>query len=268
MKIVVEYVLIENFLINLIILKTTSMLTHEKGKLLLLSAFFGACLTVALPALYLSSFGTFLVEVGVAIVSICISFKFKKIKKFAIIFSTYFISAFIYGGACYFLESFFGITSLIVVLAIVVGVFVVIKFLFGIYNKKRAVEKFCYEVTIVSKGRKTKWKAFLDSGNMLFDPLTNTPVTLINFKVFSSLFEEIEIEDILRKSDKLKRLNLAHYVSFNTLGKGGKILVFQVDSLSVGQYTMQKATLGLCFQNFKEVFGSDIILNNDFGLAI
>ncbi len=268
MIIVVEYVLIENFLINLIILKTTSMLTKEGGRWLFLSAFFGACLTVAMPAMYLSAIGSFLVEVGVAIVSICISFKFKKIKKFAILFSTYFISAFLYGGACYFFESYFGITSLIVILAIVVTLFVIVRFVIKRINRKRAVEKFCYEVTLVSDGRETKWKAFLDSGNLLFDPLTNKPVTLINFKVFSSLFVNIELEDILRKSDKLKNLNLAHYINFNTLGKGSKILVFQVDSLMVGEKVVEKATLGLCFQNFKEAFDSDIILNGDFALNL
>ena len=77
MQIVVEYVLLENFLINLIILQTTKLVLHEKGRLFFLSAFLGACFTVVMPAFYLSSVGWLFVEVGQVILCICISFKFK-----------------------------------------------------------------------------------------------------------------------------------------------------------------------------------------------
>lgn len=263
MEIVVEYVLLENLLINLIVLKTTSLILKERGRLFLLSAFFGACLTVAIPAMRLSSLGWFLVEIGQIMVLVCISFKFKSFKKFVGIFLTYFLSTLIYGGACFFFDQLFGFRSLIVVLAVLVAMFFVVTVLLKHFHKRRAVENFCFNVELESEGRKTKWKAFLDSGNLLLDPLTDNPVTLINFKVFSTLFSDIDLEDVLKKSDKLKKLKFAHYISFNTLGSGDKILVFQVDSLILGEKIVDKPTLGLCFKNFKQSFGSDIILNNN-----
>ncbi len=260
MKIVIEYVLAENFLINFIILKTTALLTKEKCKLKFLSAFLCACLTVVMPLFALSSFGWFLVEIGQVILAICVSFKFKKVKKFAQIFLCYFAATFLYGGACYFLEGLFGQRTFLVLLAFIVAIYFVIKFLFKHFQRKKAVGQFCFDVELEASGRKGKWKAFLDSGNMLFDPLTDAPVTLINFKVFSALFSEIKLEDLLRKN--VKGLRFAHYINFNTLGSDNKILVFQADRLFFEGQIFEKPTLGLCLKNFNEAFGSDIILNN------
>ena len=263
MKIVIEYVLLENLLINLIILKSTALFLREKGRLFLLSAFLGACLTVALPALRLSALGSVLVQVGLVMVLVCISFKFFSLKKFVQIFATYFVCACLYSGACYFFENMFGITSLIVVLFIVLVMFMLLQFLFKKFHKKVALEKFCYDVEVTAMGNKTKWKAFLDSGNMLFDPLTQSPVSLVDFKVFSAIFEDISLEDVLRRTDKLKSLKFAHYINFGTLNANDKILVFQVDKLDFNGTTLEKPTLGLCLKNFNSAFGTDIILHNN-----
>lgn len=267
MKIVIEYVLLENLLINLIVLKTTSLIIKEKGCLFLLSALLCAGFTVVLPALALSGLGSFLVQIGLTILCVCISFKFVRWKKFFQIFCCQFLSAFIYGGACYFFESLFGISSLLIVLAVVVTIFLIVQFLIKKINRKKAIENFCFDVEIESGGKTSKWKAFLDSGNLLFDPLTQNPVTLINFKVFSSIFQNIDLEDVLRRSEKLKRLKFAHYINFNTLGKNDKLLVFQVDKLCIDGKTLEKPTLGLSLKNFNAAFGSDIILHNHFALA-
>lgn len=264
MEIVVEYVLLENLLINMIVLKTTALLTKEKGRLFLLSSFLSACLTVAMPIFYLSAFGYFLIEIGVAILSICLSFKFKTFKKFIHIFLCFFVTLFVYGGACYFFESLFGIQSILIVLGIVVFVFVIIKFLMKKFNRKASIDGFCFNVEIETGGIVTHWKGFLDSGNMLFDPLTESPVTLINYKVFSSIFKEIDLQDIFMKTEKLKRLRFAHYINFNTLGSDNKILVFQVDKLKVNENIVEKATLGLSLKDFDKAFGTDIILHNNF----
>lgn len=264
MEIVVEYVLLENLLINLIILKTTALLTKEKGRLFILSAFLGACVTVVLPILHLNTWGGFLVQAGLTIFYLCISFKFKTIKKFSRLYLSYFVTTFLYGGVCFYFESLFGIKSMLLLLGVVVGFYFVVKFLFLRFSRKTHIENFCFEVEIVESGQKTQWKAFLDSGNLLFDPLTEKPVSLINYRVFSTIFKDIELEDILKRSEKLKRLRFAHYISFNTLNCNDKILVFQVDKLCIdGKKFLEKPTLGLSLKNFNEAFGSDIILHNN-----
>ncbi|MBP3431243.1 MAG: sigma-E processing peptidase SpoIIGA [Clostridia bacterium] len=264
MEIVIEYVLLENFLINLIVLKTVALVLGVRGRLFPLSAFLGACLTVVTPLLGLTSVGNLLCQIGLLMVEICISFRFSKFKRFCLIFACHFAVACLYGGACFFFEGLFGISSLLIVLAVVIVAFLILRFVLKKCRRKKYIDNFCFDVELEDKGRLSKWKAFLDSGNLLFDPVTQSPVTLISFKVFSALFEEIGLEDVLRKSDKVRGLRFAHYIAFSTLNANDKILVFQVDRLRVGKKVLEKPTLGLCFKNFNDAFGSDIILHNNF----
>ncbi len=264
MKIVIEYVLLENFLINVIVLKTVELFLKEKGRLFFLSALLGAGVTLVCPILRLSTFGSFLLQFGFAIFYICISFKFSTFKKFAYLYLAYFVSAFLYGGACYFFEGLFSQSSIIIVLLVIVAVFVVLNILFKRRQRKKNLEGFCFDVRIEVRGKEYDFKAFLDSGNFLSDPITGKPVCLINFKAFSKLFDEIQLEDILRKNEKLKKLKFAHFINFNTLNSNDKILVFQADCLKIGQKSFERPTLGLSLKNFNKAFGTDIILHNEF----
>ena len=267
MKIIIEYVLIENMLINIISLYTTSMFTKERGRYFWVAAFLGGCVTVVLPLFNLTAVGSFLLEIGLVCLYICISFKFKTLKKFLKLYICFYIVTFLYGGACYFVERYFGIQSTLIVLAVLVALFVAIKILAKQFTKKKNIEAFCFEVEIADRGKKSKWKAFLDTGNLLFDPLTDRPVILINFKVFSTLFKEVEIEDLLTKSKKIDCLKLAHYINFNTLNNSDKILVFEVDNIVIGENIVDKPMLGLSFKDFNAAFGTDIILHNYFANA-
>ena len=104
----------------------------------------------------------------------------------------------------------------------------------------------------------------MDSGNLLIDPLTQKPVHLINYKVFTNLFHNIGIEDIVFKTENLKKLSMAHYISFNTLNANDKILVFQIEQIVFEGKVLEKPILGLCLKNFNSAFESDIILHNEF----
>ena len=267
MEIVIEYVLLENALINFIVLKTVSLLTKEKGRFFVLTACLGGILAVVIPLLYLSPIGYVLMDVGVAILSVCLSFKFSNLKKFLQLFLCFFVTLFLYGGACYFFENAFGISSLLIVLVVVSVVFVAVLFLVKRFNRKKCIENFCFDVQIVVGDKSCVCKGFLDSGNMLFDPITEKPVTLVNLKVFEKLFTDIKICDILMRSEKLKNLKFAHFVSFNTLGQGNKILVFQVDQMVVEKRVFEKVLLGLSLKDFEKTFGTDIILHNNLAVA-
>ena len=162
-----------------------------------------------------------------------------------------------------FFEKIFGIKSLLIVLAVIVVVFFVIKFLLSRYKRKRSVESFCYDVEIDVNGAKTMCKGFLDSGNLLYDPLSEKPVSLVNFKVFSSIFKQIELSDVLMKTKKIKEIKFAHFINFKTLNFDSQILVFEIDKMAVGDKIFENVMLGLSLQNFNQAFGSDMILHNN-----
>ena len=262
-----EYILAISFVINLLIIKTTESFLKEKGRLFFLSAFVGACFAILNPYFYLNKIGNILFSLGVTIWYVCISFKFKTFKKFLQVYGLQLISTLLYGGVCYIISNFLPIKTGWRLLAILICLYLVIKLLFRKIKRKEEVEKFCYDIEIEYDGKITKWKAFLDSGNLLYDPITQKPVCLINFKVFAELFDGVSLADILVRSEKIKRIKFAHYIAFNTLNKMDKILVFQVDRLQINEKVVQKATLGLVLKNFNQAFGSDVILHNSFAFG-
>ncbi len=264
MQIVVEYVLLENFIICLLVLKSVSLLAKEEGKLFWLSSMLSAAVALCMPALYMGVFGSFLLQFGMAFVYVSICFKFKTINKFIKFLLLYFLVNFIYGGACFFVGQLAGETTLLTILLVVVCTYCILKFVCKYLNKKKGIDNFCFDVEIESAGKRKKFRAFLDSGNLLYDPVTESPVSLINFKAFSTLYDDIKLEDVLRKGEKLQKLRFAHYISMGTLSTDGKILVFQADKICVAGQTLEKPILGLSLTSFNQAFGSDVILHNNF----
>lgn len=201
---------------------------------------------------------------GTTIWYTCLTFKFCTFKKFLRIYFIYLLMILCYGGVCYFLSSFMLVQSHIVLVVSNALVFVAICFVSKWLSRKKRIENFCHELKIKHGAKIVDCKAFLDSGNLLVDPVTDRPVNLLNFKIFSKLFgEDVDLESVLKGLGQ-KGAMLAHYISFNTLNKSDKILVFQVDEIRIDGKTEKNAMFGLSFKNFNQAFGSDVILNNAF----
>lgn len=262
-----EYMLAISFVINLLIIKTAEAFLKEKGRLFFLSAFMGACFAILSPHFYLNKIGNILFNLGANIWYVCISFRFKTFKKFSQIYALQLISTLLYGGVCYIVSNFLPIKTYWGLLAILICLYFIIKLLFRKIKRKEEVEKFCYDIEIENDGKVTTWKAFLDSGNLLYDPITQKPVCLVNFKAFTKIFDDVSIADIVTRSAKIKKIKFAHYIAFNTLNNSDKILVFQVDKLKINTKEIEKATLGLVLKNFNQAFGSDVILHNNFAFG-
>lgn len=132
------------------------------------------------------------------------------------------------------------------------------------FYKKKMIKNFEFEAKIACGSKKIDCKAFLDSGNMLFDSITNMPINFVSIGVFEKLFENISFMDVIQKSEKLKRLPLAHFEEFSTLGGSGKVFVFQVDEMVVGENCAKNVLCGLSVKNMGKKFGADIVLNSAF----
>jgi len=264
MKIVIEYVFLENFFLNCFILKTASFLIKEKGKRFWLSAFLSACFTIVMPLLNLSVLGGIFCEIGVTALMVCLSFNFKTLKKFLRLFISCFLMVCLYGGVCFFFERVFGFMQTLLFLVVITGTYFLLSSIAKWRERKHSIDKFCFDIEIFVGGEMFKFRAFLDSGNLLVDPITKKPVSLVNFRAFSRLFKDVSLEDIIRNTDKVKALRFAHYIKFNTLNNCDKILVFQVDKIIVGRYVQEKPFVGLSLKNFNQAFGTDVILHNSF----
>lgn len=261
-------VFILNFLINLIVTKTTSFLVKENGKLFFLASVFAAELSVYKLVVPLNRVGQIICQIGFVVILSSICFEFVTFKKFLQIFASYFISFLMYGGLGFVLSYYLQIESVLMIFVAATGVCFAVGTILKHSRRRKMVGDFCFQTKLKTQTNFFECKAFLDTGNFLFDPITNKPVSLVNFKVLTNLFDEISLEDVLLRSEKLKSLKNAHYIPFRTLNGKDRILVFEVDEIFLNGKTVKNVMLGLCLNNFNSSFGSDIILHNDFASAI
>lgn len=107
-------------------------------------------------------------------------------------------------------------------------------------------------------------KSFIDSGNSLTDT-DNSPVSLINFDTFCKL-TFITLEEYL--NNDFSKLNNPHFINANTITGCKKILVFNIDTLTLCEkkpveYHNIKIGVATNFDNTKEY---KAILNSYFCL--
>lgn len=262
MKIVVEYLFLESFLINFVVFKSTAMLLKERLRFVWISCILCAIATVCLPILRLSRAGTILFDAGLIGLCANISFKWKSLGRFLQLFASIFVCNFLYGGVCTYFERLFGIESVFVLFAVVEASFVMLRLANKLAFRNKSVQQFKIKTTLCNQQEKVECFAFLDSGNFLSDSLTDKPVSLINLKVFCKLFPQASVKKLLGGEFVEMGLRNAHYIDFGTLNAKNQILVFEVERIVIGTNEIEKAMVGLSLKEFD--FDSDVILHNNF----
>ncbi len=257
MKIFVEVVFMANFVINFFILKTVAVWLNVKGRFVVATSCVGAIATTILPLLNLTMAGQLLFEIGIWTILLCFSFSFQKIRQFLKIFCVTILANFLFGGVAFFASNFND--NLFVVVMFVVAVFVFVKIAWKNFNKKCGIRKFKVDVTIFHKKKIVQCEAFFDSGNLLFDSLTNLPVNFVDKTIFEKIFGKIE--DISQIN-----ADCVHFINLNTLSSSDKILVFQVERMIVNGVVVEKPMFGLSTADFAKNLESDVILHNQLAI--
>ncbi len=267
MIIEIEFSLFINLTINFFILFLTALFLKEKAKFIWLSALVGGIIAVILPLFALPSYAKLLTQVFVSVLLVSVSFNFKSFKRFCQIYSVFLGLSFLFGGGCYAISSTFGQLPLLVVLAICLVIFLVSKSIFKMRLRQKHIEDFSFKVKIFNDGKLVEEEGFLDSGNLLYDPITKKPVVLINFDIFKKLYENTNYLSAYLKKTDLTTLNNAHYIKLSTIASGTQILVFSVGKVDICGNGVTKEyknmMLGLTFSGFERSFGKNILLHGE-----
>ena len=271
MVIYVEYVVIDNMVINsLILLLTKDLLKLKNRKVcIFLSALFGTVISLLSPII--TSTVNLLLKPLVAIVMVMIAFWPKKLKKLIITLLTFLLITFCFGGAVLGVMSFFNISvtygSTImyeynfpvgVVVLIVLITYIALKSIAKYLYQKKTNNNYIYQVILKNNNNSVTATAFLDTGNKL--TFEQKPVSIINYKTFNKLFPYIDITDVLLK----RQINLKNqnYIEIQSIGEKQKLLCFEVESLTLNNKEIKNVTLALSLTNFSQKTQSDIIISN------
>lgn len=282
MEIVVEYILVDNIIINyLIILLSKKILklqiTVWKA---VLSSVIGATFALLLPIMILPTYILLPLKFILGFLMVLIAFPYSNLKKTLTYFLVFILMTGLMGGVCFVvIYMFSGNLStnmlfysapipigLILLICSVTTYFV--SSLIKLFYRKKRENNFIYEAIIINNGKKVKINAFLDSGNTLIDPVSKKPVIIISYPLFNKLYN-LPLEQIIMKKVTSENIKNSHYISFDTVGKSSCMLVFEIEEIKIliskaQVRSIENVLLGLSFANISKIFYCDALLHPDY----
>ncbi len=260
MYVYAEVLLLENLIINFIILYVTKKFTKTSASIfrMFLAALIGAlyCLVVFYPSLLFLT--RFIMKVSISILMIIIAFNPVRFKKFIKLIATFYVVSFVFAGACialFYLTDvklysgkgifyIYNFSLKILIFAVVIS-WVLIKVTWGYIQNKISKNKIFIPITIKLNNKKINIKALVDTANSLKDPLTGTPVIIVQFSVIKELLPS-KTQEIFNKYNENNLDVIASVMSssaseikfrlipFKSLGKeNGMLLGFIPDKVII-----------------------------------
>ncbi|MCI9031698.1 MAG: sigma-E processing peptidase SpoIIGA [Clostridia bacterium] len=201
-----------------------------------------------------------------------ILFKPKKLLKGMLFF---FILTFTYGGTLFALGLFIHgnaeaaltkpVASVPVGIALLTAyiLFVDLKKAIFKIRKSRDINGFIYDAEIRVCGSAVECKAFLDSGNRLYDDKSGLPVVIASAGTLAKALGDDQMSNLLL--GKTSGFAGAHYVEYLTVGGKSKLFVFRPDELVVyvedKKNIISDVMLGVAFKRLSDVESYGLILN-------
>ena len=136
-------------------------------------------------------------------------------------------------------------------LVLSLGIVSAVVCLFRHFYIQKKHKKFEYSISFLYGENRYKGLAYLDSGNFLQDNLTSLPIVIIDYHIFLHL-TGISIDKLLDTKYKLKS---SHFVEFDTIAGGHKMLVFEADNVEIDG-TKVNCMLGLNLKGFERGYNA------------
>ena len=267
MYVYVEYLIIENAIINYIILYVTKKISRtDTSKIrMFLSAFISSLYTLVFFFPSLNFMTKFSIKISISILIIILAFNPEKFGTFLKLLTTFYVISFLFAGAClglfYFLKSvasFFKDRFYIVdfpVEILILGVTIstiLAKYLIEFLQVKLGKKDVLTKVTINLNKKKVQLVALVDTGNSLKEPLTQSPVMIAEYFAIKDILPnkieklftdngEIELDTVAEVMFELSDEIKLRIIPFKSLGKtNGMLIGFKPDEVSIDDEQFKK----------------------------
>lgn len=250
MTIYIDIVLIENLIMNFIILLATGLILKEKIKKvrLLLSSLLGAIYSVISYMSILEIYTSMILKIILSIVMIYIAFNPQNMKKMWKDILLFYLTSFVFGGAAFALiyvvkpqkilmrnGLFLGTYPLKTIILGAIVAFIIIMLAFTVVKSKMTKKDMLCKIKIKLNGKSIETIAMIDTGNLLKEPITNTPVVVVEHtllyecipKEILSHLDELLGGDFSQIPEEIKEKYVAKlkFIPFSSLGKQNGMLI-------------------------------------------
>lgn len=243
MIVYIEYVLIDNMIIDYVILYLTSLIMRVKISIirLLFGAGIGTIFAYIMPFLNINSCLLMIIKILIGfLICICVNQNIR-IKAFMLFYSIFLLMTFVMGGLC--IAIIFLLSGELILinyqLDFPMGVLILIICLYALYLKKvlyslkkrSKITDYVYDVKLIENGKEIEILAFFDSGNGLLDVESNKPIAIINLSTLIKLITEEQLNYLLIGEYLKSRLKDIHKIKYNTVSSSGNLIVFKIDNV-------------------------------------
>ena len=250
MIVYIDIVLIENLIMNYIILFTTGLILKQNMKhiRLIIAALIGAIYAVITYVTKLPIYSSIILKILLSILIVYVAYNPKNVKRMWKCLLIFYLTSFLFGGIAFSLIYIVKPQNIImnngnpigtytikmVILGAVIG-FLIIDTSFKIVKNKITKEDMFCNLEIKLNGNVITTKAMIDSGNLLKEPITNTPVIVVEHTIlYDYMPKEIlnNLENILggdfedvSEEIKEKYVSKLKFIPFSSLGKQNGMLI-------------------------------------------
>ena len=250
MTIYIDVVLIENLIMNYIILLSTGLILKLKMKhnRLILASLLGAVYSIIAYMEVLEVYSSIILKKILSVLIVYIAFNPQKVKQLWKDILLFYLTSFVFGGAAFALiyvvkpqdilmknGLFLGTYPLKnVMLGAMIAFLIIITAFTVVKNKISKKDMFC-KIEIRLNGENIKSNTMIDTGNMLKEPITNTPVIVVEHTLlYQCMPKEIlnNLENIIGgdlekipykiREEYILKLKL---IPFSSLGKQNGMLI-------------------------------------------
>lgn len=250
MTIYIDVVFIENLIMNYIILFATSIIIKIKVKhiRLILASSLGAIYSIIAYMSILEMYSSVILKIILSVIIVYIAYNPQNVKnmwKYLVIF---YMTSFVFGGAAFALiyivkpqdilmknGLFLGTYPLKTIILGTIVAFVVIVTSFKLVKSKISKKDMFCTIKININKVEIETKAMIDTGNLLKEPISNTPVIVVEHTLlYDCMPKEIlnNLENILggdfeniSEEVKNKYISKLKVIPFSSLGKQNGMLI-------------------------------------------
>lgn len=271
MIVYLDIIFIENLIMNFIILLATSVvIKFKENKIrLIIGAVIGAVYCVMLYIRIFECISNIISKFILSIIIVYIAFAPKNFKLFLRYFIVFYFISFVFGGAAfafiYIIKPeeilmknglFLGAYPLKTIIIASISAYVIIKIVFSIVKVKFTKKDMYCKIELYIEGKVVTTNAMVDTGNLLKEPISNTPAIIVEK---SLLYECVEksildnLENILggdvAKIDKKvwdKYMNSIKLIPFSTVGKSNGMLIgIKIDKMKTGEKEFENVIIAI-----------------------
>lgn len=255
----IDVIFLENLIMNSIILYATAIILKIKPSTIrvIISSIIGSIYAILGYITEIHIYTSVILKVILAVIMIYVAFKPQSVKKMWKQVAIFYLTSFIFGGVTLYLIYYIKPQEILIKNGIYVGeyilkvimlgaiaAFIIIKISLKIIKTKIEPKDMYCKIKFKIDGKMIETKAIIDTGNKAKEPITNTPVVIVESTLLENVLprqilnnlEKILCGDLSRISEEIQEKYISKFkcIPFSSLGKqNGMLLGIRADEIEV-----------------------------------